>query len=229
MRTSSITATIALACLTATGVASATAAHPAVDNIYSTGSGLNMAIPDDDANGISSTISISDNLIIDRVAVFVSMDHTYVGDLIFTLTGPDGTTVTLADRPGSSDPDDFGDSSNLSADHGLIFGDRFFGGAQLVEAENIGRGCAGTDDVVGVDCARWIHSQDSLDAAFAGLNIGGDWTLSISDNAALDTGALNGWMIAFQTHEAAVPLPAGVWLFASGLFGLIGLRRKRAA
>src|SRR5262245_11643919 len=227
MRTSWISATFALACLTATGIASATTAHPAVDNIYSTGAGLNMAIPDDDASGITSTISIASNLIVDRVAVFVSMDHTYVGDLIFTLTGPDGTTVTLADRPGSSDPSDFGDSSNLSAAHGLIFGDRFFGGAQLVEAENIGHGCAGTDSVVGVDCARWIRSQDSLDAAFAGLSIGGDWTLTISDNAALDTGALNGWLIAFQTH--AVPLPAGVWLFASGLFGLIWVRRKRAA
>jgi subtilisin-like proprotein convertase family protein len=31
-----------------------------------------------------------------------------------------------------------------------------------------------------------------LDAAFAGLNVGGDWTLTISDNAALNTGALNG-------------------------------------
>jgi len=26
-----------------------------------------------------------------------------------------------------------------------------------------------------------------------------------------------------------VPVPAGVWLFASGLFALVGARRKRAA
>lgn len=230
MKTFFITATLAIASLTATGVASATTTHPYVDYIYSTGTGLGVAIPDDDANGVSSVLNIPDDYTITRVAVVVSIDHTWVGDLVFNLTSPDGTTVTLMDRPGSSSPDDVGDSSNLSSNYPVIFGDRFFGGGPLVAAENLGAGCPGTDDVIGADCQRWTRSEGSVDAAFAGLSTFGDWTLTISDNAALDTGTLNGWLIAFQVEQTSpVPLPAGVWLFASGLFALVGVRRKRAA
>jgi subtilisin-like proprotein convertase family protein len=223
MRTSWISATFALACLTATGIASATATHPSVDYIYSTGPGLGLAIPDNDPNGVSSTISISDDYLITHMAILVSMDHTWVGDLIFTLTGPDGTTITLADRPGFPN-DDFGDNSNLSVSYPIIFGDLF----PVVDAENLGRACAGTDAVVGVDCSRQVSAEDSMAAAFGGLSTLGDWTLTVSDNANADTGTINGWSIAIQV-PSAVPVPAAVLLFGSGLFALVGARRKRAA
>ncbi|MGB5717515.1 MAG: VPLPA-CTERM sorting domain-containing protein [Gammaproteobacteria bacterium] len=36
--------------------------------------------------------------------------------------------------------------------------------------------------------------------------------------------------MAFRTYAAAVvPLPAAVWLFGSGLLGLIGIARRRSA
>jgi subtilisin-like proprotein convertase family protein len=223
MKTSWISATFALACLMATGIASATATHPNVDYIYSTGPGLGLDIPDNDANGISSTISISDDFLISHMAILVSMDHTYIGDLIFTLTGPDGTSITLADRPGYPDAS-FGDDSNLSAHYPIIFGDLF----PDVDAENLGRGCDGTDTIVGVDCTRQVSANDSMAAAFGGLSTLGDWTLTVSDNADFDTGSINGWSIAIQV-PSAVPVPAGVWLLASGLFALAGARRKRAS
>ena len=223
MKTSWITATIALACLSATGIASATATHPNVDYIYSTGPGLGLDIPDNDPNGVSSTISISDDFLISHMAILVSLDHTWVGDLIFTLTGPDGTSITLADRPGFTG-DGFGDNSNLSMSYPIIFGDLF----PQVDAENLGRACIGTDAVVGADCTRQVSANDSMAGAFGGTSTLGDWTLTVSDNANADTGAINGWSIAIQV-PSAVPVPAGVWLFASGLFALVGARRKRAA
>ncbi len=223
MRTFCLSATLALACLSATGIASAIPSHPNVDYTYTTGSGLGLAIPDNDPTGVSSTISISDDFTISKIAILVSMNHTWVGDLIFTLTGPDGTTVTLANRPG--DPAvDFGDSSNLSAAYPIIFNDPEW----QTPAEDLGAGCPDTDSIIGVDCTRKVRSEDYLAGAFGGLSTLGDWTLTVSDNANADTGTINGWLIAVQV-PSAVPVPAGVWLFASGLFALMGARRKRGS
>ena len=167
-----------LASVTMAGLAASvpTFALP-VDAFYYAGPGLGLAIPDDDPNGVQSTISVPDDLSIEKIAIIVVMDHTWVGDLIFTLTGPDGQTITLLDRPGTTDPAiDAGDSSNASVAYPIILG---------------------------------------------------DWTLSVSDNAGLDLGVLDGWLIAFGYSEIAVPLPAGVWLFASGLVALSARRRRQ--
>jgi subtilisin-like proprotein convertase family protein len=191
------------------------------DASYVIGPGLGLAIPDDDPLGLATTISVPDSFAINKVALVIQLDHTWVGDLIFTLTGPDGTTVTLADRPGSDFPDDFGDSSNLSATRAIVFGD-----LGPFVAENMGAGaCTGTDSVIGVDCGRWFTPEEALTAAFLGSNGLGDWTLTVSDNAGQDTGVLDGWLIAFN-FQTAVPVPPAVWLFASGLFALVARRRR---
>lgn len=54
----------------------------------------------------TSTISVvvgnSGNPAITDLDVFVEIDHTWIGDLIVTLTGPNGTVVTLWNRQGGS-------------------------------------------------------------------------------------------------------------------------------
>jgi subtilisin-like proprotein convertase family protein len=206
--------------LLASGAASAVSINEtAWDFVYTAGPGLGLAIPDNDPTGASSTISVGDDYIISRVALIVTLDHTWVGDLIFTLTGPDGTAVTLADRPGSSDPADFGDSSNLSTLEPIIFGD-----LSPTPAENMGGGaCTSTDSTVGADCTRWFNPDVPLSDTFAGSSALGDWILTISDNAGADLGTLDKWLIAFQVQ--AIPLPPAVWLFASGILMLIARRR----
>ena len=201
--------------------ASATASATLADAFYTT-TGLGIALPDDDPTGASSTISIPDSFTIAKLAVVVVMDHTWVGDLIFTLTGPDGTTITLADRPGTDDPaTDAGDSSNLSVAHPIIFGD-----LSPIPAESLGAGsCTNTDSVIGLDCHRWVNPDQSLGATWVGADAFGDWTLTVSDNEGLDLGMLDGWLIAFNLQ--AVPVPPAVWLFASGLFALAARRRRQ--
>jgi subtilisin-like proprotein convertase family protein len=217
MKASVVCTSVAIAGL----LASANAFASRVDVYYDAGPGLGLAIPDNDPLGVSSTISIGDSFTIGRLAVVVALDHTWVGDLIFTLTGPDGTTITLADRPGS-DTSSFGDSSNLSADHPIIFGD-----LSPIPAENMGGGsCTSTDSVIGADCHRWFAPNTSLDGTFDGFNAMGDWTLTVSDNAGADTGVIDGWLIAFD-RAAAVPVPPAMWLFASGLFALVARRRRQ--
>ena len=44
------------------------------------------------------------------------------------------------------------------------------------------------------------------------------------------SGGTNGEVVLSMTASSTVPIPAAVWLFGSGLFGLIGMaRRKKAA
>lgn len=55
-----------------------------------------------DNSQITSTITVPDSFCIADVDVDVDITHTYIGDLIVTLTSPAGTTVTLHNRSGGS-------------------------------------------------------------------------------------------------------------------------------
>jgi subtilisin-like proprotein convertase family protein len=77
-----------------------------------------VAIPDGNATGISDTIGVSagdltsGNVLIDRVEVSLNISHTWIGDLIVSLTGPGGTTSTLVNRPGVSSSSVYGSSQD---------------------------------------------------------------------------------------------------------------------
>lgn len=187
--------------------------------VYTTGPGLDLDIPDDDAAGISSTIEIADNATIIGVAVAARVDHTWVGDLIFTLTAPDGTVVTLADQPGEP-AEPAGDSSNLTTERAVLFAD-----VGTVPAEQLGAGCDDSDTVVGFDCTRFVAPEEAL-GVLAGLSTEGTWTLSISDNQGLDTGFLDQWYIGFNV--APIPAPAAFLLFGSALIAGGAATRRRA-
>jgi hypothetical protein len=68
-----------------------------------------------------------------------------------------------------------------------------------------------------------------------GLNDGSGW---IADSAVVSLGA-NAYSVTFGTGAnvievdvqvvPAVPVPAAVWLFGSGLLGLVGVARKKKA
>ncbi len=200
----------------------ATAGAHAATVTYQTGPGLGLDIADT-LPETSATIDVPDSGTILRVGLLALVEHTYLGDLIWTLTGPDGTLITLADRPGRVDSG-FGDSSDLTLDRALIFGDQ-----SPLAAEDMGTGgCDGTDSLVGIDCIRWFAPDDPL-STFAGSDTLGAWTLTISDNAGGDDGLLDGWLIAFEVEMAAVPGPSALLLMASALIGAGALRRKSTA
>jgi subtilisin-like proprotein convertase family protein len=60
----------------------------------------NLAIPDQDPAGIVSRAFVPDSGQVRDIKVFVDIIHTYIGDLIVRLTGPDGTRVDLHSRQG---------------------------------------------------------------------------------------------------------------------------------
>jgi subtilisin family serine protease/subtilisin-like proprotein convertase family protein len=64
-----------------------------------------MDIPDNDSAGIVSTIEVTDDVQIFGVNADVDITHTWSGDLIVTLTSPEGTESVLHNRSGGSADD----------------------------------------------------------------------------------------------------------------------------
>src|SRR5262249_30786528 len=61
---------------------------------------LNVAILD--FHTATSTINVSQDLTVGKVTVNVNLIHTWVGDRVIKLRGPNGTTITLFNRHGGS-------------------------------------------------------------------------------------------------------------------------------
>lgn len=66
--------------------------------------GVNAAIPDNSATGVSSTISVSDSGTVVGAKVTVDISHTYRGDLVVTVEHGNKTSV-LSDKAGGADDD----------------------------------------------------------------------------------------------------------------------------
>ncbi len=129
-----------------------------------------VAIPDNNPNGITSTINVNQSISISDLNVSVNISHTYIQDLIIRLTSPQGTTVSLFNRNCSGQ------------DHiNTVFDD---------EAPNM--------DCNSMNAGNHYQAVDAL-SAFDGENAQGTWTLFISDNADQDTGALNSWNLNICT------------------------------
>jgi subtilisin-like proprotein convertase family protein len=197
----------ALTKLTAAALVSALAVPASASTIVETGAGFAI----EDNTTATSDIVVTANAIIQSLTVSLDITHTYVGDLVFTLSNG-STTVTLLDRPGVP-AGTFGNSDNL--DGVYTFSD--LGSGQISETTGTGL------------IAPGIYNSANPLSAFAGANTAGTWTLLISDDAGGDLGTLNGWSLDFKAATGAVPEP-GTWLMMILGFGLIGAgMRKNAA
>ena len=154
-----------------------------------TGTGPAVVIPDATPGGVTSTLSIAEDVSIFDIRVAVNVTHTWVGDLKISLTSPGGTTVDLLDQPGVP-ASTFGCSiDNVAA----LFGDGFAVNETVCPAGPPWPGAAPE-----------IAPSSAL-AAFAGESTVGDWVLTISDNAAGDTGGLDSWSLQVaETPSAGV-------------------------
>jgi len=83
-------------------------------NDFTYGNENAVAIPDNNANGIVSTIEVADDVQIFGVTADVNISHTWIGDLRVVLTSPAGTEVVLHNRDGGS-ADNIVKSWDLSA------------------------------------------------------------------------------------------------------------------
>lgn len=170
--------------------------------------GAGFAIPDNNPAGASSSIVITDSgNIVNLTVTLNNAAHTWVGDLIIRLSNG-STTIDLINRPGVPEVSTVGFSWNL-------LGDYTFDDAAATSFESIGNGVGSAFNL-----PSGSYSPEQALAAFNGASLAGTWTLSISDNAGLDTGSIGSW-----TLTAVVPAPASLAML--GLGGLAAARRRR--
>ncbi|HQX65589.1 MAG TPA: proprotein convertase P-domain-containing protein, partial [Dokdonella sp.] len=139
---------------------------------------LPIAITDNLPAGVTSTITVAQDITLTDLEVAVAIDHTWVGDVSISLTSPGGTTVSLLDRAGVP-ASTFG-CSNDNMD--VVFSD-----AASVNPET---SCPGT--------TPWLSGPvlpGSPLSAFDGESTLGTWTLTVSDSAGGDTGQIVDWSL----------------------------------
>ncbi|MFC3195792.1 S8 family serine peptidase [Marinicella sediminis] len=152
----------------------------------------NASIPDNNSAGVDVDLSLADTDLVTNLIVKLEVQHTWVGDLIATLTHVNsGTTVTLMDRPGSPASTN-GCSAN---DIDVTFDD--FNGTEPVE------GVCGTSPAIG----GVLIPEEPL-YGFDGVVADGIWRLNISDNVGQDTGNI--------TSVCLIPSTANDLIFAHG-------------
>ncbi|MEM8962397.1 MAG: IPTL-CTERM sorting domain-containing protein [Acidobacteriota bacterium] len=140
--------------------------------------GAGFSLPDNDPTGGSSDIMVGPDVALNDLDVQIVTTHTWVGDLIISLTGPDGT-VAILDRPGVP-ASMFGCGDN---NFDLTFDDD-----SAVVPEDI---CS-----VGNDDTPWLTGDAApIGSLSTFTSTAGTWTLSVSDNAAGDTGTIDSWTL----------------------------------
>ena len=190
-----------------------------------TGSGSGFTIPDGDPTGAFSDIVVADNFPINDITVSLNLiTHSWIGDLIVTLTHIDtNTTVDLFNRAGVLTAG-FGDSSNLNGSYN--FNDAFTGDLWTVAG-------SGNDFFVipGGDyfpTGAGSSAEVPMLTTISGLQSSGTWRLKISDNVPGHVGTLGSWSLNLQgSSPASVPGPLPL-LGAGAAFGWSRRLRKRS-
>ncbi|MCP4251347.1 MAG: PEP-CTERM sorting domain-containing protein [bacterium] len=175
-----------------------------------------MPIPDNDPAGAAVMISVPDDgCLISDLDVEMTIVHAWQGDLIITVTDPNGQSVELMNRAGAPEYSVFGFSADnfgtgTGTDGVFTFDDE---AAMTYDEPHVpGPGIA---DVSGA----W-QPENPLSAYDDGRKVG-DWWFHVSDNAAGDVGEIQ----HFALHFENVPEPTSLALLGVG--GLAMFRRRR--
>jgi subtilisin-like proprotein convertase family protein len=161
----------------------------------------NVSVAVDDLSSASSTINIAQHGLIDDINILINnLTHGWDEDLILSITHS-GTTAILSFRNGGS-----GGADYLNT----VFDDE-----------------AGIQITSGIAYAPYSGSfiPEELLSAFDGMDIFGDWVLTVTDMEAGDSGAINSWGI--KATSTKVPEPSSIMLLSLGLLALFG-RKLRA-
>jgi subtilisin-like proprotein convertase family protein len=126
-------------------------------------------IPDSDPSGVSSNLALSGVGVLKDLDVRVNITHTFDRDLEIRLRAPDGTTIPLVVRRGSSG-DNFVDT-DLDDDAAAPI-------------------AAGSAPFTGS-----FRPEQPL-STFGGTNADGTWTLTVVDAVGSDVGTLSSWRLS---------------------------------
>lgn len=167
--------------------------------------------PISDLGILQTTATVADSCPIELVQLTLSsLNHTFVGDIVGTLTGPNGNTATMVFRPGQINTSSVGDSSNYAGTY--TFADT---GANIWQAAAAGGDTFNIPSGTYYNSGAWqnpTHNppngpgpNNAFDLAFAGSNAQGPWTLRLTDNAGGDIGNLGSWTLDVQCAQPPPP------------------------
>jgi subtilisin-like proprotein convertase family protein/uncharacterized protein YvpB len=167
-----------------------------------------LSIPDNNTNGVNDEISISDGRVLINMRLYLDISHTWVGDLVVTLSNLDtNQTITTIHRPGQPP---FGcNNSDIVAilDSGAI--------------EPVNDQCA-----IYPHAISGIYLPNETLSIFTGQSATAKWRLNVSDQYINDTGTLNHWCLETQLSDilpAPTPTPTLVNLPPSvSILGMSG-------
>ncbi|MCB8944840.1 MAG: VCBS repeat-containing protein [Ardenticatenaceae bacterium] len=173
----------------------------------------NLAIPDNDPNGLSDNLVINSSGAIQDLNVSISTTHTWVGDLTFTLEHAEsGSSITLINRPGDQTNPPYGcsgDNINVTLDDDAD-----------APVENQ---CDSNPPAI-----HGNFQPDEALSTFNGEDVSGTWTLTVSDQASPDTGTLVEWCLISESkeesytlyHTSAAPTETGLDMYTFNGGGL---------
>jgi subtilisin-like proprotein convertase family protein len=144
-----------------------------------------------DAGSAVTSINTASNLATSLcgVELTTNVTHTFPGDIEMTLTSPAGTIATITDNLGSSADNIFAGTTwkSLADPTSTI---PYSGNPNILTEHTFTSGTAVAE----------LTPLESL-AVFNGENPNGDWTLTLRDTAASDTGNLNSWSVKLTTCQ----------------------------
>ena len=156
------------------------------------GSTVPISIPDNDPAGVSGTANFPDHGTLTSVHMApLTVTHAWVGDLIYSITSPEGTTVVLMDRPGVPDS-------------------KFGCSGDDIDASLSDAGADGPIEDMCSDLPAIFGSPipNNPLSTWVGEDPFGEWTVTISDNAAGDAGTLDTWGLNFTWDPPVANEPA---------------------
>ncbi|MCG8419421.1 MAG: S8 family serine peptidase [Proteobacteria bacterium] len=188
-----------------------------------------LDIPDNLASGVISTITGKHSIEVDHVTVVLTIEHTYISDLIVTLTSPAGTQIALHDRLGGGSNDIFKtyylstefNSENFAGDWVLSVSDHSqYDSGRIASWDLIIRGVALSPiiDLETASATRQVKQGDSATYAMDVKMYGSssrEVSLAVEDQPALDISLSSNQVIApdsaVLTVETSPLTPPGTY------------------
>lgn len=153
------------------------------------GNGLPLEISTTGTPTVTSTITFLDDRPVADVNISLDIAHSFLADLVISLTSPQGTTVVLTSK-----------SCGNLRDINATFDDE--AAADFV--------CGGNPGITGT-----VKPLGFL-SSFNGESLQGNWTLQITDTAPADGGALNGFSLEICVEGEFRPDADGDGVFDDG-------------